>query len=166
MPRQRPVRTNAGAVACLLLLAAAAAGCGDQDVAISSPPVSVADAAPCERLIADLPASVSDQPMREVAPANATFGAAWGDPPIVLRCGVPKPRGFDKFATCQVANDVGWFIPESQQTGQPHEIVMTTVGRAQYVEVRLPAEYWPPAAAMVDLAPAIKRSIREVKPCL
>jgi hypothetical protein len=50
--------------------------------------------------------------------------------------------------------------------GKPTDITMTTVGRAQYVEVRLPVDYWPPAAAMVDLAPAIKRTVREVRPCL
>jgi hypothetical protein len=40
------------------------------------------------------------------------------------------------------------------------------VGRAQNVEVQVPSEYFPPAATMVDLAPAIKGTIREVRPCL
>jgi hypothetical protein len=44
--------------------------------------------------------------------------------------------------------------------------VMTTVGRAVNVEVQVPAEYRPPAAAMIDLAAAIKASVREIKPCL
>jgi hypothetical protein len=65
-----------------------------------------------------------------------------------------------------VANGVGWFIPESQQTGHPADITMTTVGRAQNVEVRVPAAYFPPVNAMVDLAPALKRTIREVRPCV
>jgi hypothetical protein len=43
---------------------------------------------------------------------------------------------------------------------------MTTVGRAQYVEVRVPEEYFPPPATMVDLGPAVKRTIRSVRPCL
>jgi hypothetical protein len=43
---------------------------------------------------------------------------------------------------------------------------MTTVGRAQNVEVSIPSDYFPPATAMVDLAPAIKRTIRDVRPCL
>jgi hypothetical protein len=40
------------------------------------------------------------------------------------------------------------------------------VGRAEYVEVRLPQHYWPPAAAMADLARAVRRTIPDVKPCL
>jgi hypothetical protein len=43
---------------------------------------------------------------------------------------------------------------------------MTSVGRSVYVEVRLPEEYWPPAAAMVDVAPALKRTTRSVRPCV
>jgi hypothetical protein len=43
---------------------------------------------------------------------------------------------------------------------------MTTVGRASNVEVRIPEDYFPPAAAMVDLAPALKRTVRELRPCL
>jgi hypothetical protein len=42
---------------------------------------------------------------------------------------------------------------------------MTTVGRAQNVAVSVPRDYWPPAAAMVDLASSVKHAIREVRPC-
>ena len=57
-------------------------------------------------------------------------------------------------------------MPESQVEDQQADVVMTTVGRAQHVQVVVPARYRPPAAAMVDLAPAIKSSIREVQPCV
>jgi hypothetical protein len=43
---------------------------------------------------------------------------------------------------------------------------MTTVGRAEYVEVQVPADYFPPANTMVDLAPAVKQTIRQVRPCV
>lgn len=165
MHRQRPVLANAGAVACLGLLAALG-GCGSQTaVGIHSPTLRGADAAACRKLVDSLPETVADQKRRPVRPAHA-YGAAWGDPAIVLRCGVGRPAGFDRFSTCQVTNGVGWYIPEDQITGQPNDIVMTTVGREQNVEVRIPADYFPPAATMVDLASAIKSSVREVKPCL
>ncbi|HET6699009.1 MAG TPA: hypothetical protein VFG88_07975, partial [Nocardioidaceae bacterium] len=69
------------------------------------------------------------------------------------------------FATCQVVNKVAWFIPESQITGKPTEVVMTTVRRSENVRVTLPQEYWPPAAAMVDLAPALKRALPAKRSC-
>ena len=59
-----------------------------------------------------------------------------------------------------------WFVPDSQQTGRPEDIVMTSVGRAVNVEVRIPATYWPPVNTMVDLAPAVKKTLRSVKPCV
>ncbi len=93
------------------------------------------------------------------------YAAAWGDPAIVLRCGVPTPDGSDEFAVCQETNGVGWFVPEDQIEDQGADVVMTTIGFEPNVEVLVPADYRPPAAAMVDVAAAIKQSIREVKPC-
>ncbi len=162
MRRQRPVRANAGAVVCLGLLLT---GCGSGAVSVDTPALHGADAAACRALVARLPARVADQDRRTVRPQGAP-AAAWGDPPIVLSCGVARPPGLDRFATCQVTNGVGWYIPEKQITGNATDITMTTVGRAQFVQVHLPADYFPPATAMVDLAPAIKAAIREVRPCV
>jgi Protein of unknown function (DUF3515) len=147
-----------------VLLAALGSGCS-RTLTVDAPPASGADSRACTALIEGLPRRVADQPERRVD-ARGGYAAAWGDPPIELRCGVPRPKGSDRFASCQVANGVGWFIPESQQTGQPVDITMTTVGRALNVEVRVPAAYFPPVNAMVDLAPALKRAIREVRPCV
>jgi hypothetical protein len=132
---------------------------------VEAPQPAGADARACTRLLDALPDAVSDQRRRAVSPAGA-FAAAWGDPAIVLRCGVPRPAGFDRFSTCQVANDVGWFVPDAQIEDQSADVRMTTVGFAQNVEVLVPAGYRPPAAAMVDLAPAVKSSLREVQPCV
>ena len=140
------------------------AGCSDT-VSVNAPPLTGADARACRALLRALPDSVADQARRPVADEDG-FAAAWGDPPIVLRCGVPRPAGLDRFATCQVVNGVGWFIPESQSQGDPVDITMTTVGRAQNVQVSLPSDYFPPANAMVDLAPALERTIREIRPCV
>ena len=140
------------------------AGCSDT-VSLDAPSVSGATARACAALLGSVPATVADQPEREVD-AGDGYAAAWGDPAIELRCGVPTPEGLDRFAGCQEVNGVGWFIPESQQTGRPVAVTMTTVGRAQNVEVRIPVDYFPPANTMVDLGVAVKRSIREVQPCV
>jgi uncharacterized protein DUF3515 len=160
---RRPPRRRLGAVACAVALLATGACSGP--LVVRSPHVSGGTARACSALVAALPARVADQERRKVDPAGG-YAAAWGDPAIELRCGGPRPRGFDRFSTCQVTNGVAWFIPESQVQGHPVPITMTTVGRAEYVEVRIPRDYFPPATAMVDLAPAVKRTIREVKPCV
>ncbi|MDX6300766.1 MAG: hypothetical protein QOF53_1980 [Nocardioidaceae bacterium] len=141
-----------------------AGGCS-RTLTVDAPRPSRADARACAALLNALPRRVADQTKRRVE-AGRGYAAAWGDPAIELRCGVPRPKGLDRFASCQVANGVGWFIPESEQTGHPADITMTTVGRAQVVEVQVPATYFPPVNAMVDLAPALKRTIRELRPCV
>ena len=134
-------------------------------MAVDAPRPQGRAAADCRALVRALPSHVADQKRRDVSPSGA-LAAAWGDPAIVLRCGVPRPTGLDKFAACQVTNGVGWFIPEDQITGSATDITMTTVGRETYVQVQLPSDYFPPAAAMADLAPALKRTVPQVKPCL
>jgi len=163
---QRPVPArNAGAVACLAVFAGLAGGCSGGEVPVDAPALTGAAAKACGKLVRSLPQTVSDQSRRLVDPGQA-YGAAWGDPAIVLRCGVRQPKGLDRFATCQETNGVGWFVPEEQIEDQSADVLMTTIGFAQNVQVRVPAQYRPPAAAMVDLGDAIKQAILEVKPCL
>jgi hypothetical protein len=162
MPRRRPVLANAGAVACLAALAALVAACSPGPVAMDSPDLNPADAQACQRLVDALPHTVADQPARDV---DGRYGAAWGDPPIVLRCGVGRPTSFDELSSCQITNEIAWYIPEEQIIGGPVDIVMTTIGRSVNVEVQLPAEYFPPANAMVDLADAVTETTTETEPC-
>jgi hypothetical protein len=136
---------------------------------VEAPALNGAHARSCRALVDALPSKVAGLP-RVDADVGKGSGAAWGDPAIELRCGVPRPAGLTPTSQCEVVNGVGWYIPQEQQTGRnagrPTDITMTTVGRSEYVEVRVPADYWPPAETMVDLAPALKRTIRDVRPCV
>ena len=164
--RRRPSLRGPGAVACLVagLLASGCSGSAPGTADLDAPAVSGADRRTCAALVDALPDRVADQPARDVE--GTGYAAAWGDPAIELRCGVPRPAGFEDFAQCQNANGVDWYIPTSQLDGEPTDITMTVVGRATYVEVRLPERYWPPVTAMVDLGGAVKRTDRKVRPCL
>lgn len=166
--RQRPLLRLAGAVAALAALVAVSGCSGGDDVDLSDAREGSLDprsANQCRALLDALPKSVSDQGGRRLE-SREGYGAAWGDPALVLTCGVPQPDDFGLVSTCQVTNGVAWFIPEDQaMTGAPGEITMTTVGRSTNVEVRLPEDYWPPAAAMVDLAPAVKKTLPVVRRC-
>ena len=83
----------------------------------------------------------------------------------MLRCGVGKAAGYDKFASCQTANGVDWFVPDEAMQDQDTDVRMTTIGRSPSVEVVVPAEDRPPVAAMVDLAPAIKAHTQVTRRC-
>jgi hypothetical protein len=148
----------AGAVA---LVALACAACGGVDVPDTS--VSGAEREACESLVDALPDQVSDQSRRDTS--GNPLGAAWGDPAIVLRCGVGSPEGYDKFAGCQTVDGLDWFVPTATIEDQEADVVMTTIGRKPAVEVVVPASYRPPDAVMVDLGRAIKEQTRVTRRC-
>lgn len=151
-------------MACLTAVSVLLAGCGGP-VTVGVPRLDATARAVCSDLVTALPDRVDGAERTEVEPADAP-AAAWGDPAIVLRCGVPMPDEFDDYSTCQETNGIGWFIPDSQMTGASTEITMTTIGRDVNIEVRLPEEHWPPANAMVDLSAAIEQTTEELDPCV
>ena len=134
------------------MLAALTAGCGA--VHVPAPDVPDADRRACRSLVDDLPDHLAEQQRRETE--GSSLGAAWGDPAIVLRCGVGTPEDFEQFSPCQRINGVDWYVPERQIADQDADVLLTTIGRKPNVEVAIPSDYRPPDAVMVDLAPAIK----------
>lgn len=150
-----PARVTAG----LVLLGLAAASCSST---VEVAPPAAGDEATCERLVGALPERIDGAERREVSPAGA--GAAWGDPPVVLSCGTGMPEEFDEFSRCEEVAGVGWFVPEEAfEAGGT--ITITTIGWDPVVSVEIPVEHQPPAAAMVDVAPAITEHAELVEPC-
>jgi hypothetical protein len=154
---RRPSPLAVAGVAVLL----AASGCGG--VEIRDTGVAGSARRTCESLVEALPARVDDQP--STGSHGTPVGEAWGDPAIVLRCGVGRPADYDPLAGCQTANGVDWYVPLEGMNDQSVDVVMTTIGRSPSVEVTLPAQYRPPTDAMVDLAPVIKAHTRTTRPC-
>jgi hypothetical protein len=115
----------------------------------------------CTELLKALPATVMGHGHRAVSPDDA-LAAAWGNPAIVLRCGVHAPASLEPTSRCDVVNGVGWF---SRQDAH-HEWVFTTIGRISNVELRVPAEYSPAADALVDVSAAIKENLAVEQPCV
>jgi hypothetical protein len=134
----------------LLLLA----GCGGDSVHVDGFHVSAAERTPCARVLGDLPSKVAGQSRRTVS--GSAYAAAWGDPAIVLRCGVPLPRGYAS-APCITRNGIGWSIPLTQADDQGSDVVMTLAHRSLVLQVLLPARYRPngPSEVMADLAATV-----------
>jgi Protein of unknown function (DUF3515) len=160
MTRTRSLRV--AAAAGLLVLSA----CESDQVPLDAPQPTGPAAAQCAALIDDLPDTVNDQLRRPVSPSDA-LGAAWGDPAIVVLCGGAMPASYDEFSACDVADGVGWYVPPEQIEDQSLDAVITTIGLRPIVQLRIPADYRPEgvAAAMVELAPAIKKHLELVRPC-
>jgi hypothetical protein len=67
--------------------------------------------------------------------SDSLFAYAWGDPPVVLICGVDPPAGYVVGASAIAINGVEWFV----DTSDPDTVVWTTVDRNVPVEMRVPA---------------------------
>lgn len=102
----------------------------------------------CSALSARLPDTVAGLDRRTTTPPTSNT-AAWGDPPIVLRCGVPRPAALTATSQLYTVDGVDWF-PEALTEGT----LLTTYGRTAYVEVTVPRTY-PAGAAVSDLTAAI-----------
>ncbi|GAA3674427.1 hypothetical protein GCM10022237_37490 [Nocardioides ginsengisoli] len=161
VPRRRRLAPVAAAIALPFLLSA----CGGA-VEIDLPKLSATDQATCDDFAAELPATLAEQKQVEIEPKSAP-AAAYGDPAIIVRCGVPKPKGFGLASSCEQANGVGYYIPDAQYTDQSSDVTLYAAGYRPRVEVSIPAKYRPNAvaAAMSVLAPLIKKHLTLVEAC-
>ncbi|MFC8514954.1 DUF3515 domain-containing protein [Streptomyces sp. NPDC057257] len=142
----------------VLALLITVAGCSSADdsarAAVPSPGTKVAEL--CRNLDKVVPAKVDGQGRRDPEPASA-LTAGWGNPAIILRCGVERPAKMsDPEADGVEVNGVGWLL-EKQSDGS---FRFTTTLRRAYVEVTIPKDRTGDGMApLVDLAPAVKKAI-------
>ncbi len=110
----------------------------------------------CRDLDGELPKRVDGLDRADPAPASE-LTAAWGDPAIILRCGVPRPaRMADPKADGVEVDGVGWLL-EKRDDGS---FRFTTALRLAYVEVTLPkARKDRGMGPLTDLAPAVLATV-------
>jgi hypothetical protein len=156
MFRRRAALIAVSAVACLCATAVYASTSGtDESVAVPVPDVRVAGY--CAALHARLPRIVDGLHRHDLKP-RSDLTAGWGNPSIVLRCGVPRPLvDADPDADAVEVNGVGWSI-EPQAGGS---FRLTTTLRKAYVEVTLPKRYAGDLGPLTDLADAVRKSVPE-----
>ncbi len=105
-------------------------------VTIPAPPSpSSATATACVKIFAKLPVQLGSLAPRKTD-TDSSFVAAWGDPAVVIRCGVNRPAGLGDPAAAQLldVNSVIW-----QPDPQKAQTVYTAVDRSVYLEVTVPA---------------------------
>ena len=136
------------------------AGCAADPLVVQAPSPDAGEVAACEDFLAALPEELDGEGRREVTGGDGLV-AAWGDPAIVLTCGVPEPAGFTRTSTCIEANGTGWFVPDSvlRDRDQQADVTMTAVGFRPRVEVFLPGGYRPDG--FLNTAGAIGRLVAE-----
>ncbi|UOY01491.1 DUF3515 domain-containing protein [Blastococcus sp. PRF04-17] len=99
-----------------------------------------------------LPLELAGEQSRPVR-SDSLFAYAWGDPPIVLVCGVDRPAGFVAGVGLIQIEGVQWYV----DTSDPDTTVWTAVDRAVYLEMSLPASV--DSAPVTQLAAEIAEAL-------
>ena len=157
MPRRPPLRSVAPVPVAPVLVAVAllATGC-EGSVLHVTPPQPPNSAVPvCNRLNDQLPNLLERLQSRPTRPRSPLVHA-WGNVhPVVLRCGVPKPRGYtDTSPQTAKVDDVTWF----QQVRGDH-VIWTAIRETVNVELTIPTRYEAQGAFLVDIGGAINATI-------
>ena len=119
-------------------------------VTVAAPPSpSTATENACVKVFEKLPVQLGGLAPRKTD-TDSSFVVAWGDPAIVVRCGVSKPAIFGSPDAAQLidVNSVIW-----QPDPGKSQTVFTAVDRSVYIEVSVPAGADQPLAL---LAPAVQ----------
>jgi len=102
-------------------------------VVVDTPDVTPEAELACPALMAQLPLELAGETSRMVD-SDSLFAYAWGDPAIVLVCGVAPAAGYVVGAQGIVINGVQWYV----DTTDPDVVVWTTVDRLVPVQVQVP----------------------------
>jgi hypothetical protein len=108
--------------------------------------------APCTTLFQSLPVQLEGDDPRVVQSASP-YVRAWGEPPVVLVCGVARPAGFTSSSGLIQINGVAWFV----DTSAKDVVVWTAVDRPAYVQVRVPASA--DSSSVTDLTAPITEAL-------
>lgn len=131
----------------------------------SAPPSSPAANKPCTALLGALPIRLDSLSPRAVHPVpDSPFVVAWGDPAVIVRCGVARPRDLHPGSTAQFqgfGNSSGKATVYFDVTSHGSDEIYTSVDRAVYVEITLPSKY-PGGTYVTALAEAIAKTMPAV----
>lgn len=131
-------------------------------LSVSPPPSAGATTvSKCAQVISELPLTLDGQNLRETVSQPASGQVqAWGDPAIVFSCGVARPKTLVPGDSRNLISATGLAGPYYDVTAVNGAQVYTTVDRAIYISVTVPAKYH--AAPM----PTISRAIAKVLPAV
>ena len=142
------------------VLLVGAAGCSSQDPAPVDPaplvlPVPAGATAAvetaCRALLGALPQEIDPGVARRAVEGTPARLAAWGEPPVVLECGVAAGSPTDPPVT---VNGVEWTV---RDTGDG--FLWSTIGRTVNVSVAIPGAYENGAELVNPLAAPVERSL-------
>lgn len=114
-------------------------------VTAAAPPTNAANEVPCTSVLEALPTQLDGLDARQVVSnPSSPFVVGWGNPAVVLRCGVARPAELHPAST----TDFQLISPPSGTAGVYWDVtsrgsdeIYTSVDRAVYIEVSVPSTY-------------------------
>ena len=134
-------------------------------VEVDSPDLNRTDRTSCDTLLEELPDELDGLQRVDVTPDGAP-ALAWGDPAVVVTCGVAMPEDFDEMSPCEEINGVGWFVRPDEYADNDSALDMTSIGFYPAVRLQVPPEHRPPAGFLVAVSDAIKASLERTGDCV
>lgn len=115
-------------------------------VSATAPPNDPDAVEPCAQVLDALPVQLDGQNPRKVFVAQTV---AWGDPPVILTCGVARPSGLVAGSTAPVldVSGVEWFVEDQKSV-----VVYTVVDRSVYIQVSYHGNLPQPPLAPISTA--------------
>lgn len=111
---------------------------------VDTPDVTPEADAACPATIGGLPIMLGELQARPVRSAGP-YAVAWGDPAVVLRCGVPGPAGYGPTSSLLEIQGVAWFS-ERVTDGT----LWTAVDREVFLDVLVPSSASSAAITMIS----------------
>ncbi len=128
-----------GTVALAVTAAAVLGACSRGEVSVQ--PAPLAAEAACATAREDFPDAVAGAVEQPVSQEARDAAAAWGNPPIVARCGLMPPAPTQD--PCVTVGGVDWVVQDLDDG-----VALVTYGRTPALEVLVPANY-PQSADLV-----------------
>jgi hypothetical protein len=133
---------------------------GPPPLTASAPVHAAAEAAPCAKVLAELPVQLGSLDPRVVHVRPDTPNVvAWGDPAVVLACGVARPAALHPGSSEQVFNAGDLAGPYYVVSRSGNANVYTIVDRQPYVAITVPAKY-----QAADVLPALVGAVGKALP--
>ncbi len=132
---------------------------------VSAPALSGTTATTCAELLDALPTTLVDSAQHSRASKGAQV--QWGDPPLVLTCGVKIPSAVTDFASCSMMAGMQWFVPSGRSVENPDATVTVhTLGAEPVVRVDVPAKDRPRFDSVVsELGPVLAEHLTITNAC-
>lgn len=132
-------------------------------VTAPAPPHAGAEAGPCAKVLAQLPLQLGRLQPRIVHTTPETpYVVAWGDPAVMLSCGVDRPRDLRPTSGAQYFGMGPASGPFYTVTSNGDENVYTTVDRGPYIAITVPTPPYEGGTVVPPLSRAIAKALPAV----